>query len=331
MSMPAHLTSAPQLSSSPIKGSPKRRKFAAGKKGLSVTPKKKSPGKGLKRGVRWRDDTEEGTLAEFEKTPKRLDSSPDDESTALIAPPLNTFVPDITASTLTLGDGEDSSPITAPPIVRLENKPQHSRFKTGFLAKKSDGSPLPPSLTNLSSDSEHSPLQDLEPSRAGNRSSLQKVQNAYSDPTPPDSANNSGSDREDQWKKNRSELMHIRNAVKRVSSAAPVAANHMNRQRRRSPTAASAGSPPNENMFTASHARRMVKSDKENDFKASILSPRTAPVIKTASQRRITLGDGRSRETSIVGREAARMSTAVIGNGAPSRGSLMPGGKGVWR
>ena len=331
MSMPAQLTSAPHLSSSPIKASPKRRKFTAGKKGVSVTPKKKSPVKGLKRGVRWRDDTEEGTLAEFEKTPKHIDSSPEDSSLAFNPPSLDATTHDSSAPSLILASSDDSSPILAPPVARLDAKPQHNRFKTGFLAKKTDGSPLPPSLSNLSSDSEHSPLRDLEPSKAGNRSSLQQVHNAYSDPTPPDSANNSGSERDDQWKKNKPDVMQIRNAVKRVSSVAPAAANPMHRQRRRSPTAASAGSPPNENMFTASHARRMVRSDKENDAKASILSPRTAPVVKPVGQRRTTLGDGRPKETGMVGREAARLSSAVIGSGATLRGSLMPGGKGAWR
>ena len=331
ISMPDHLTSAPHLSSSPIKASPKRRKFAAGKKGVSVTPKKKSPVKGLKRGVRWRDDTEEGTLAEFEKTPKKIDSSPEDHSAAPSLPSLEAFATGSSAPSLTLTNSDDSSPLLAPPVARLESKSQHNRFQTGFLAKKTDGSPLPPPLTSLSSDSDQSPLRDLEPSKAGNRTSLNQVHSAYGDPTPPDSANNSGSDREDHWKRKKTDAMSIRNAVKRVSSAGPAPAYPINRQRRRSPTATSAGSPPNENMFTASHARRMVKSDKENDLKASILSPRTAPVVKTASQRRTTLGDGRPKETGMVGREAARLSTAVIGNGHTSRGSLMPGGKGAWR
>ena len=331
MNLPAHLQSVPQLSSSPIKGSPKRRKFAAAKKGISVTPKKKSPVKGLKRGVRWRDDTEEGTLAEFEKTPKQVSSSPDDPSIGPVASSLDPSAIDSSAPTLSLPDSEDSSPILAPPIASLEVKPQRNRFKTGFLTKKSNGSPPPPSLTNLSSDSDYSPLRDLEPSKAGNRSSLQHVSNAYGDPTPPESANNSGSDREDQWKRNKTEAMHIRNAVKRVSSVGPATTNSINRQRRRSPTATSAGSPPNENMFTASHARRMVRSDKENDLKASILSPRTAPIVKTASQRRTTLGDGRPKENGTVGREAARLSTAMVGSGSAQRGSLMPGTKGIWR
>ena len=324
--LPPQFANAPQLNSSPFKASPKRRKMTA-KKGVSFTPKKKSPIKGLKRGVRWRDDTEEGTLAEFEKTPKRVDSSPEGQppesttSTAAPNPESATALPNL----------EDSSPILPPPVARSEIKPQSNRFRTGFLAKKSDGSPLPPSLTAFSSDSDHSPLREVEPSKAGNRSSLQHVQTADSETASNDSAHNSGSDEEGRWKTSKTDAMHIRTAVKRASSIAPSNGYPMNRQRRRSPTGTSAGSPPNENMFTASHARRMVKSDKENDLKASILSPRTAPVVKVASQRRTTFGEGRPRESGLVGKEAVRLSTAMVGTGGTSRGSLMPGGKGVWR
>ena len=329
--LPPQLVNAPQLNSSPFKASPKRRKVVAPKKGVSFTPKK-SPIKGLKRGVRWRDDTEEGTLAEFEKTPKRIESSPEGPSNESVTSlPLTAPVSLYAAPSLTLPDHDDSSPILAPPVARSEIKPQHSRFKAGFLAKKSDGSPLPPSFTNLSSDTDHSPLRDLEPSKAGNRSSLQQMENTEGRHTPNDSANNSGSDGEGRWRTDKTDAMQIRTAVKRASSIAPSSGYPINRQRRRSPTGTSAGSPPNENMFTASHARRMVKSEKENDLKASILSPRTAPVVKTASQRRTTLGEGRPRESGMVGREAVRLSTAVMGSGGASRGSLMPGGKGVWR
>ena len=324
--LPPPFAHAPQLNSSPFKASPKRRKMMAAKKGVSFTPKKKSPSKGLKRGVRWRDDTEEGTLAEFEKTPKKINSSPE----ALPNEDQVATLPGTSAS-LVLPDQDDSSPILAPPVARSEIKPPHNRFKTGFLAKKSDGSPLPPSLTNLSSDSDHSPLRDIEPSKANKRSSLQHGENADIDATLNDSNNNSGSDREDFLRSNKADAMHIRHAVKRASSIPPSSTHPLNRQRRRSPTAASAGSPPNENLFTASHARRMVKSEKENDVRASILSPRTAPIVKTANQRRTTLGEGRPRDSGLGGREAVRLSTAIMGNGGSSRGSLMPGGKGVWR
>lgn len=316
---------------SPVRASPKRRKANSAKKGVSFTPKKKSPVKGLKRGVRWRDDTEEGTLAEFEKTPQRENFTPDTSSieATLSAPPPASLGHQ---STLTNSASEDDSPIPPAPTVSLEAKPKNNRFKTGFLAKKTDGSPLPPTMTQLSSDSDTSPLRELSTSSAGNRSSLQYVQNAK-DFVANDSATNSGSDGEDRWGTSKTDAIQIKDALKRSSMAAPSSAvpSH-HRQRRRSPTAASASSPPNENLFTASQARRMVKSEKEADWKNSILSPRTAPVVKHAGQRRTTMGsEGRSRDSSASSREGARMSvTAGMGAGG-SRPSLTTSGRSVWR
>ena len=323
---------------SPIKMSPKRRKAA--KKGVSFTPKKKSPGKGLKRGVRWRDDTAEGALAEFEKTPQRTNLAPDaesSESTILLPPTLSSAVQP--NETFIAEDSTNSSPIPEPPIPSQEVKPKHNRFKTGFLAKKTDGSPLPPTLTSFSSDSDQSPLRELAPGKGANRSSLQYVQNVADDTILNEGANSSGSDVEDRLKANKSEAMQIKTAIKRVSSVAPGNANPSNRQRRRSPPGASSGSPPNDsNLFTASHARRMVRSEKENDFKASILSPRTAPVVKHTGQRRTTMGtmsanENRSKDMGMPSREAGRPSTAVTGSGGSghTRGSLLVGGKGAWR
>lgn len=334
--LPPALVSVPNSLGSPVRLSAKRRKAAAAKKGVSFTPKKKSPGKLLKRGVRWRDDTDEGTLAEFEKTPQQPDLKLDISS---IEPPVRlSSNPALTARSEQIVDGSeltDSSPIPAPPVPSLDTKVKHNRFKAGFLTKKSDGSPPPPTLTNFSSDSEHSPLRELEPGKATNRSSsLSYVENINSDIKPNDSANNSGSDREENWKANKSDAIKIKAAVKRVSTAAPTSTNPLNRQqRRRSPTSASSGSPPNENtMFTASHARRMVKSERENDWKASILSPRTAPVSKHAGSRRTTMGETiRPRENGTVSREAVRLSTAVSGSEANPRGSLLVSGKGSWR
>ena len=336
--LPPSFATVPHLTSSPVRASPKRRKMGGAKKGVSFTPKKKSPVKGLKRGVRWRDDTEEGTLAEFEKTPQRKDATPETSSlepaTALPlieSKALPTTQPDF------YSDSNESSPIPPPPVSSREALPKHNRFKAGFLAKKTDGSPLPPMLTNFSSDSDHSPLRDLEPSKAANRSSLQHVENMSSDITPCHSTNNSGSDTEDRWRANKEDVMNIKAAVKRASYA-PSSTNQATRPRRnRSPTGASSGSPPNENvMFTASHARRMVKSEKENEWKLNVLSPRTAPVVKTTNQRRTTLGEGKPREVSLssrdtAGKEAVRLSTAVTGSGGSLRGSLMVGGKATWR
>lgn len=327
--MPQSFANAPQLMGSPVRASPKRRKAAVAKKGVSFTPKKKSPTKAQKRAVRWRDDTEQGTLAEFEKTPQRFDATPDAIAVETSLPALHSPIPP-TLNSDALPPSDGSSPMPAPPTTSQEAKPRYNRFKAGFLAKKSDGSPLPPAITNFSSDSDYSPLRDMDPSKA-NRSSLNKVQNAEDDFVAKENGSNSGSDSEDRWKAKTTDMMQIKHAMKRSSSIAPSIAYPANRQRRRSPTGASAGSPPNDNtMFTASHARRMVKAEKENDWKLNVLSPRTAPVIKTAAQRRTTLGDGRAKDTGFGGRDGVRLSSVVSGSGGSSRGSLMAG-KGVWR
>lgn len=332
---PTSLASSSSLAS-PARMSPKRRKAAAVKKGVSFTPKKKSPGKGLKRGVRWRDDAEEGTLAEFEKTPQKCNETPDISSNE---PSIQLTVPVLDESLISshpnvLSDSNGSSPIPAPPTSSLEPKLKHNRFKTGFLTKKTDGSPLPPTLTQFSSDSDHSPLRELEPGKGANRSSLQYVQNMNQGMNSNESGNNSSSDSDDRWKPNKRDAMQIKSAVKRKSYAPPTTINPASRQRRRSPTAASSGSPPNENtLFTASHARRMVKSEKENEGKGGILSPRTAPVVKHGGQRRTTTGtgDSRQRDSSLVGRDAVRLSTTVLASGGGARGSLAVGGKGAWK
>lgn len=327
---------APSLGS-PARASPKRRKVAMAKRGVSFTPKKKSPSKGLRRGVRWRDDTEEGTLAEFEKTPQRLaarqDASSAESISALPPPELSQYASEIAKSSDT---NDDSSPVPAQPTLSMDPKSRHSRFQAGFLAKKSDGSPLPPTMTSFSSDSDQSPLRDIEPSKATNRSALGHIDQGPLDLPPNDSWNNSGSDTDQTWKVDRNDVLKIRTAIKRVSSTGTVPIHPGSRsQRRKSPPATtSAGSPPNENtLFTASHARRMVRSEKENDVKSSVLSPRTAPVLKhSSSQRRTTVGEGRPKEErGVIPKEAVRLSNAIMGSGGSTRGSLMVGGKGVWR
>ena len=327
----AVLASTPHLQASPLRVSPKRRKVGGAKKGVSFTPKKKSPMK-VKRGVRWRDDTEDGTLAEFEKTPQW----PNEDNNPIITDPISTpsstspaqVDPPQARSLLA-----DSSPLLAPPKPSLEAKPKHNRFKNGFLAKKIDGSPLPPTLTNLSSDSGSSPLRDLEPSKAGNRISLQRMETLAHNITPPESGTNSGSESDDRWQGNKYDALQIKKAVRRASSATPSNnSSAMRNQRRRSPTGVSSGSPPNENsIFTASHARRMVRSEKENDWKINVLSPRTAPVMKGSSQRRTTINDARPKEIRSISREGgSRLSNVVTSSGGSIRGSLLVG-KGSWR
>ncbi|KAL9030040.1 MAG: hypothetical protein Q9196_001797 [Gyalolechia fulgens] len=329
--IPPSFVNAPHLTGSPVRASPKRRKMG-GKKGVSFTPKKKSPVKVQKRAVRWRDDTEQGTLAEFEKTPQKFDVTPEAAALDTSPPPASSspIPPTLDSGSLPASDG--SSPIPAPPVTSQEVKPRHDRFKAGFLAKKSNGSPLPPTITSCSSDSDYSPLRDIDPSKA-NRSSFHKIQHANEDYVAKENGSNSGSDSEDRWKATTTDVMQIKHAIKRSSSIVPSAAHLANRQqRRRSPTGASGGSPPNDNnMFTASHARRMVKADKENDWRLNVLSPRTAPVVKAAaSQRRTTVGDGRPKDTGFAGKDGVRLSSAISGSGGGPRGSLMVG-KGAWR
>ncbi|KAI9828524.1 MAG: hypothetical protein M1819_006580 [Sarea resinae] len=324
------LSKLSHLSNSPFKASPKRRKVFVAKKGVSFTPNKKPSTKISKRVVRWRDDTEDGTLAEFEKTPQKLDATPESSSAEPPTADTSSYLVDgILAS-----DSNDSSPILPPPEPSLDVKPRSSRFQTGFLSKRTDGSPLPPTISNFSSDSEHSPLLDLEPSKVSNNSPLRFVETPSSDATPNECGSNSSSDGEGKsMKVNKTDAARLKSAIKRASSSSVVSSGLSNRtHRRRSPTAATAGSPPNENaLFTASHARRMVKSEKENDWRGSVLSPRTTPVVKGASQRRTTISEDKARGSMGSRGETARLSAVVTGSGGASRGSLAAGGKSTWR
>jgi len=156
---------------------------------------------------------------------------------------------------------------------------------------------------------------------------------AAGDSTPTDSGNNSSSEGENtSWQANRSDSEKIGMALKRSGSVSRASNVHDSARahRRRSPTAASmAGSPPNENnLFTASHARRMVKSEKESAFHSSVLSPRTAPVMK--SNRRTTIGEGRQVSGSMAS-SAVRL-TGTIGSTPKARESVTGVmGKGGWR
>lgn len=345
---------APQLSSASPKASPRRRGLlGAAKKGVSFTPKKKrSPTKIAKRAVRWRDDTEDGALAEFEKTPQKFTPSPQDESTSEITLPQ---VSDLAASLAQLRtQSPDSSPILPPPDSSLGAQAKSSRFQAGFLSKKYDGSPLsttmlPPRMTPLSSsDSEGSPLRELDASKASNRRSLATVN--MNKPAMDGSADSdsmgssaSGSDIENQNRNGKEDAMKIRDAVRRSSSVRRSGINGSRTQRRRSPTAATAiaGSPPNENMFGPSHVRRMVmgKNEKENEWKVGVLSPRVQGVIShtkgLGALRRTTLTGLDVRSTPIAAeRSGGRLSSVTSSHGhsySASRGSLMPGGKAVWR
>ena len=340
--MNAAIAIAPYLTGTPIKGSPKRRvMLGSARKGVAFSPKKKTPVKGMKRGVRWRDDTEDGTLAEFEKTPQRLESTPDLPSEDNSLP----VAPTLTAISPIQEDNDGSSPMPPPPQPQLAVKPQGSRFKAGFLTKKSDGSPTSnlmhaPVMTNLSSD-EDSPLKDLNGSATNSRSSLSNMKVSSSDSV----SNSSGSD-EEKFQADKGDAMKIRNAIRRSSSVHHAnSANstpnyaHNRTHRRRSPTAATSSSPPpgghDGNMFSASHARRMVRSEKENDWKVSVLSPRNnGPLMKAGGNRRTTLNEiSRVRDSSIgsIADRAALRLSAVPTASSTTRASLLSSSKSSWR
>ncbi|CAD0083730.1 unnamed protein product [Aureobasidium vineae] len=302
---------APQFRQSPNMGpsptSPKRRKIGgvARKSVVSFnggTPKKKlsSPAKMAKRGVRWRDDTEDGRLEEFQPTPPGLDSS-------LNEPDLSQFG----RSQSQQGDHSDnldSSPIPPPPVPSSDLRSRNSRFQAGFL-KKGDVSPAMPALSNLATAAS----ENLSPIPIR----LQKAAEFASD----DHTGSSASDNEDPTRSLQDSALQIQSAMRRrVSSGS-------NRHRRRSPAAQTSGSPnsSNENnLFTASHARRMVKSEKGEA--TNVLSPRSAPVVKNApsmpSLRNV------SRE-SIIGTGSMRV--APIRTQSMAARKDVPSAKTVWR
>ncbi|VUC22539.1 unnamed protein product [Clonostachys rosea] len=194
---------------SPLKVSPKRRKAAnPAKMGVSFSPVKKAVMK--KGGVRWRDDeSEDGTLADFEKTPKKFSSPPEIPVEAAAVettppPPPKFTMPTITAEPAPAApvflqheptiDEEDSTS-TSLDIPEMTSIPvaKPSRFQAGFLSKASrrslavDGSPsqqAPTMTLNLASrhslspsgsDRTPPPLRSLDVAKTGNASPRQAL------------------------------------------------------------------------------------------------------------------------------------------------------------
>jgi kinesin family protein 18/19 len=351
--VPAHLASelpaqSPHtLSSSPIRGataSPRRRvKLGGARKGVAFTgtPKKKSPAK--KRVVRWRDDTDDGSLVEYQPTPKGFDSTPEDSNSSgtVDLPTAPSF------AAPGMNDEQDSSPLLSiPPPSNEARKPAAGRFAVGALAKKSDGSPplAPPptlnSLVNSSSEDEISPLREMaansapHATRAHKRaSSLHNVQtpsSLQSDPENDAASSGSGSETEKSFPASKEDAANFRSAMKirRSSSLNHGSTNpRPNREsihRRRSPTATS---PPPDGIFSASHARRMVKPEREDALR-SVLSPRTAPVTK---------GNGPVPvRRSMVEASVGTPREGVAARGPMRQSSVVPGSaqrvsRGVWR
>jgi kinesin family protein 18/19 len=312
--------------------SPRRRvKLGGARRGvvMNSTPKKKSPTK--KRAVRWRDENDDGEaalpLVDFQPTPKFQESSPALPEEVLAQVEANASQH---ASELNDESELNSSPLSSVPISSSElRRSGGSRFATGFLTKKTDGSPPPPSL-NLSAftnDGETTPLRELPANRAPHLSSNIRQSPATGSPARrmplhDDDAESvsSGSDLERTLTADKETAGKIRSAMKlkRTSSSG-----------RRSPTATSP--PPQsdgQSIFSASHARRMVRSEKE-DGTRSVLSPRTAPVLKGTgpmAARRSMAVEGTPKEAGV---QKAPIRVSSIAPGSAQRQSSLS--KAAWR
>ncbi|EMC99720.1 hypothetical protein BAUCODRAFT_119290 [Baudoinia panamericana UAMH 10762] len=359
--VPAHmLAEVSEINSSPVRAtaSPRRRvKLGGARKGVAFagTPlKKKGRSPGKKRVVRWRDDEESGKpLVEFQTTPKQVLHSPPQQQQEQEQDPDGTGV---LPPTPLLQDevGLGSSPLPTAPVPNSDpRKAGTGRFAAGFLAKRGDGSPPPAppalSLGAFSSEDETSPLREMAANSAPRP--RQSLQSSSPQPQPPrhdhttDEAVHSASET-DTEKPALSGLDHetLRAAMKLKRSSSIGSNKQQQHQRRRSPTASSRDSPPPDSgIFSASHARRMVKSEREEALR-SVLSPRTQPVVKgsgpVAVRRSMVEGSavgvgvqgGTPREGG--GRGHARVSSVVTGSGGvgvgPGRMSSV-GTKAAWR
>lgn len=308
---------APVAAASPMKSSPRRRKVAAGRKTVSFTPKK-TQAKASKRSVRWKDDEEDGPLTEFQKTPQKAAAESSDDTGSEAEPTERTLPRGVSPIPRNIprkvSPAYSISPAPGPAEPTLNVQKNGNRFKAGFLSKKSGGSPLspPPSTSLPISDSEKSPLRDIEGSSFLNRASSEKPSRIAVRSPSGNLSSSPVSDSKDNWKTDKDEAMKINSAMRRISSShvgAVSGSNSLRVHRRRSPTSATYSSSPSEGtMFTASQARRMVKSEREGEAKPSVLSPHTLPVMKHTGRRTTLGGDIRPRHASLSSRDALRLS-----------------------
>ncbi|OOF96009.1 hypothetical protein ASPCADRAFT_168903 [Aspergillus carbonarius ITEM 5010] len=297
---------------SPTKGSPRRRKLNVGRKSVSFSPKKTQP-KPTKRGVRWKDDEHEGTLTEFQKTPQKTqittipENSPEPQLPQM---PRTSPIPrGIPVPTRNFSPSSGSPPISAIPEPTL-NVQKNSRFKAGFLTKKNSSSPIapPPTTTLPLSDNGKSPLRDIEGSSFLNRTPAERPSRIAVRTSSGSYSGSPAAESKTSWRASKDDAIKITSAMRRISGGSfgvGSSANTLRIHRRRSPTSATYGSSPTENntmntMFTASQARRMVKSEKELEGKPGVLGPRTLPIMKNTHRRTTFGGDIRPRRLSMM-------------------------------
>lgn len=295
-----------------------------------VTPRKKSP---VKRAVRWRDDDEGGTLQDFSKTPTKIDSTPETTVEGVPVPALSDFLHE--------EKHDSSSPIDPPPQASLDIKPASQRFQSGFLSRKL--SPQPPTLSHITSSSpEPSPLSEITHNRASGR----MPSNDFVKPTMPasqqdeNSGHHSASDSDNGWTADREDAQQIKRAMSKRNSGSRSSSGRESYHRahhRRSPGSANGGSPPNDSgLFSTSHARRMVKGERESD--KGVLSPRATPIMKAGAPmngRRTTYsmsGDRGSVPNSANKPGHSRANSLAQGGSLGAhRTSMAPNIKAVWR
>lgn len=311
---------APAAPTSPVKSSPRRRKVAVGRKVVNFTPKKTQAKAPSKRSVRWKDDEEDGPLTEFQKTPQKpaAESSDDVGSEAEAEPSEPTLPRGVSPIPRNIprkvSPSYSISPAPGPAEPTLNVQKNGNRFKAGFLSKKGGSSPLgpPPSTSLPISDNEKSPLRDIDGSSFLNRASSEKPSRIAVRSPSGNFSSSPVSDSKDNWKTDKEEAMKINSAMRRISSShvgAISGSNSLRVHRRRSPTSATYSSSPSDGtMFTASQARRMVKSEREGEAKPSVLSPHTLPVMKNTARRTTLGGEIRPRHASLSSRDAVRLS-----------------------
>lgn len=292
----SNITAASPQSMLP-KPSPRPVKVKTPKKGVKFGRKSD-----LKKKVRWQDEAEdtfvldepkrdESKRKRFEGNPIIFEESIYDEPIGRDLPPVNVrrdFSPPL----------ETSQGIVAPPI-----RPRNNRLEVGFLSKNKDVSAAD-ILLPTSSDS---PLRTFDTDQARNRVKVDAE--ALSD-------RSSSSDDSKPWRANsRSTKGSMRKSIAGMHS------------KRRSPSSSSQIS-PNGKMFGVGHARRMLRTEKENNGSiTTVLSPKSVGV--KAGARRMTVNGGTSR----ISKEAL-LGQIMEGQireraGRESIGGF--GGKGRWR
>ncbi|KAL4875929.1 P-loop containing nucleoside triphosphate hydrolase protein [Aspergillus karnatakaensis] len=311
-SLNAPISLHPTAPTSPTRGSPRRRKMGTGRKSVSFSPKK-AQAKPPKRSVRWKDDEQDGTLTEIQKTPQKSELTPAVQTNSPREPALPRASPiprGIPVPSRNFSPSSGSSPIPTPSDQPL-SIPKNNRFKAGFLSKKVGSSPIPsPPTASLPLSDHNSPLRDIENSSFLNRASAERPSRIAvrtsssgtfsSSPLP----ENPG-----EWKASKDDVRRISTAMRRISigSFGPGAsATALRAHRRRSPSSTTYGSSPPENTMFTAQARRIARGDKDAENKPAVLGPRSLPIMKN---RRTTFGgDIRPRDFSLTSRDAVRLS-----------------------